>query len=116
MQLSEIPKWMEQFIPEMTNGEMKTKAELEAYLGDEKSGMLGVIRTGVIVNWNNTIDLLEKLKASGKLVIAAEPAKSMRIDWDKVHTLLADGVDKTNPRWSEVVATNICLSWYNFML
>ena len=68
MQLNNIPDWMEEFISNMTEGAMTTKAELEAYIGEDKSGMQGVMRNGAIVNLNNQIALLESLHADGVLV------------------------------------------------
>ena len=88
VQLSNIPFWMEQFIPEITSGEIKTLSELneEFTPNGMSSGIIGVLRNGVISIMNAKIELLNELKNSGKLVLAEPAAKSTKIDWSKVQS------------------------------
>lgn len=116
-QINNIPSWMEQFIPEITSGEIKTLSELKEFESDGmSSGIIGVLRTGVISTMNAKIDLLNELKNSGKLILAEPPAKSTKIDWNKVQALLSDKIGEGHKRWVEVLDTNICIGWYNTMI
>ena len=67
MQVDEIPQWMEQFIPEITDGAFSTKAELLVQIGEEKDGMAGVVRSGHISFINNRIHFLKNLKKANKI-------------------------------------------------
>ena len=67
MQLDNIPDWMEQYIPEMTDGAIQTKSELKEYFGEEKSGMDGVLRNSVIRTLDVKIALLNNLKKANKI-------------------------------------------------
>ena len=55
--LNNIPEWMEQFIPEMTDNECKDKKDLDIAISGLKPWQ-GI----VIVNLNAKIQLLENLK------------------------------------------------------
>ena len=79
MELHNIPKWMEQYIPEMTDGGIQTKSELEQYLGEEKTGIERVMRNSVIQTLEVKIALLNNLNKSGAL-FNDEDMKDM---WDK---------------------------------
>ncbi len=39
-----------------------------------------------------------------------------RINWELVNTLLKNKVDEKSEQWADVIKTNVCVSWYNFML
>ncbi len=67
MKLNNIPDWMEQYIPEITDGAHQTKAELIEEIGDECEGMRGVMRTGQITFINNRIALIQNLKKENKI-------------------------------------------------
>lgn len=40
----------------------------------------------------------------------------MRVDWKMVSELLTNKIDEKSERWNEVINTNVCISWYQFML
>lgn len=116
MKLNNIPYWMEEFLPILSEGNYKTSAELIAEVSIEKNGMEAVLQHGVIEYWNNTIELLELLHKSNKLVLAPAKPKSSRVDWEAVSGLLKDGVNESSSRWNEVLQTNVCISWYKHMI
>jgi hypothetical protein len=69
MELLNIPDWMEQFIPQITENQLKTKQELIEHLGDNKNGIFGVMRSGIISNLNTQISLLQRLHENNLLNI-----------------------------------------------
>ena len=63
LKLNEIPEWMEQYIPSITNGEYTTKEVLLSDMEKHIKPWMG----GVIANLNAKIELLQELHKNNLL-------------------------------------------------
>ena len=64
-ELREIPKWMEQFIPQLTDGAYTTKEELVTRCANPKSWEMATI-----VSLNSRMAMLETLYVAGLLKVS----------------------------------------------
>jgi hypothetical protein len=62
---------------------------------------------------SNSTETFELTLSSDDIITIPQP--KTRVDWTKVNELLKSKI-KDNNFWNEVKKTNICFSWFNFML